>query len=148
MNILQDIKLAPVKKTNIPFVAELYKQEIGSNWSEADLLAFRSEPVNDLYEIRFKDRCVGFVMATTIKPESNLVNIVVEKPLQNLGIGQQALEIFIKKLKRSKVTMLHLEVRQHSPAVRFYLRQGFVPTGQRKGYYSDGETAILMTKTI
>jgi ribosomal-protein-alanine N-acetyltransferase len=87
-------------------------------------------------------------MASTIEPEANLINVAVEKPLQNLGIGKQALELLVDKLKKSKVNTLHLEVRQHSPAVRFYLRQGFVPTGQRKAYYADGENAILMTKSI
>lgn len=142
------VKLASLKKANIAFVANVYNLEIGSSWSEADLATFQAEPLNNVYEIQLNARCVGFIMLTTVKPEANLINIAVAKPLQNLGIGKQALEHLVQKLKKSNVNVLHLEVRQHSPAARFYLRHGFYPTGQRKAYYSDGEDAVLMTKNI
>ena len=87
-------------------------------------------------------------MITTINPEANLVNVAIEKPLQNLGIGNQAMTLLVRKLKRSKISQLHLEVRQQSSAVRFYRRQGFYETGIRKAYYADGENALLMTKDL
>lgn len=140
MDLLEQITLAPLTKKGEGFVAALHQQEIGAKW-------IRSEQ-ESVYEIRLRTQCVGFIMITTINPEANLVNVAIEKPLQNLGIGNQAMTLLVKKLKRSEITHLHLEVRQQSPAVRFYRRHGFYETGIRKAYYADGENALLMTKDL
>jgi len=137
---LPKVSLVPLKKKNEAFISLLHQQEIGSTWIKSEQ--------DQVYEIQLGKQCVGLVMLSMIAPEANLINLAVEKPLQNMGIGKQALQLLIKKLTRSKVSMLHLEVREQSPALRFYLRQGFYSTGLRKAYYADGEHAILMTKQI
>ncbi len=140
MCLLEQVTLAPLTKRSEVFVTALHQQEIGTKWIRSDQ--------ESVYEIRLRTQCVGFIMISTIKPEANLVNVAVEKPLQNLGVGHQAMTLLVRKLKRSKITQLHLEVRQQSPAVRFYRRHGFYETGIRKAYYADGENALLMTKDL
>ena len=140
MALFSEVMLSELKKSNRDFVGALHQQEIGSKWIDSSQ--------ERVFEIRLKKQCVGFVMISIIPPEANLLNIAVEKPLQNLGIGKHALGLLVAKLKRLKISMLHLEVREQSPAVRFYRREGFEATGIRKGYYTNGDNAILMTKKI
>ena len=43
----------------------------------------------------------------------------------------------------------YLEVREHNEsAIAFYRNLGFEKNGERGGYYSDGENAVLMTRPL
>ncbi|MEK6558165.1 MAG: GNAT family N-acetyltransferase, partial [Candidatus Margulisiibacteriota bacterium] len=117
-------------------------------WSEQDFLSFTKSSNNALYEIRLNSNCVGFIQLTQVKPEADLVNIAVAKPLQNMGVGTQALHQLVETLKSRGVEKIFLEVKQTSPAVEFYSNSGFVPAGTRKEYYPDGSNALRMERVL
>ena len=149
MNQLTDkIELKKALSKDVAYIYALYNEEIHTTWSEADFHLFRKEKNKDLYKILLNENCVGFVMLVSVKPEADLINIAVAKPLQSIGIGSMALEKLYGLLKKNGVNKINLEVKKDSKAHRFYLKNGFQVTGRRKKYYTDQTDAVLMLKNI
>lgn len=142
------VTLRKATRKNMAYLFTLYQEEIGSSWSEQDFLSFTKSSHNSLYEICLNQRCVGFIQLSQVKPEADLVNIAVAKPLQNMGVGTQALHRLIETLKIHGIEKIFLEVKQTSPAVGFYANSGFTPSGVRKEYYPDGSSALKMERPL
>ena len=52
-------------------------------------------------------------------------------------------------LVRTGAKSLYLEVRvSNAVARKFYAERGFVPTYLRKGYYENGEDAVIMEREV
>ena len=81
--------------------------------------------------------------------EAELLNITIAPTAQRRGLGRQLLSHLCEQVRAQGGQRLFLEVRaSNAPARSLYVRQGFVETGLRRGYYAchDGtrEDAILM----
>lgn len=71
-----------------------------------------------------------------------IMKIAVKINLRNKKIGQELINFYLEKFNKN----LLLEVRETNEIARkFYEKLGFVNIGKRKNYYSNGETAILMS---
>ena len=143
------ISLRKAVEADIPFLFQLYRDTIGGTWTKTDFsLCLTRGYSNKLLTIFVSGTAQGFIMYCGVKPEADLLNISVSPPLHNMGIGMQAMKLFFKQIWRLGFEKIFLEVRSTSPAVRFYQRCGFIQTGTRREYYSDGVDALLMQKTL
>ena len=71
-----------------------------------------------------------------------IMKIAVKKEFRNKKIGEQLINFYLNNWDQS----LFLEVRESNKvAMYFYEKIGFLNVGKRKNYYSNGETAILMS---
>lgn len=71
-----------------------------------------------------------------------IMKIAVKKEFRNKKIGEQLINFYLNNWEQN----LFLEVREGNKIARyFYEKIGFVSVGQRKNYYPNGETAILMS---
>ncbi len=71
-----------------------------------------------------------------------IMKIAVKKEFRNKKIGEQLINFYLNNWEQN----LFLEVRESNKIARyFYEKIGFVSVGQRKNYYPNGETAILMS---
>lgn len=71
-----------------------------------------------------------------------IMKIAVTTNFRNRKIGQELINFYLEEFNKN----LLLEVRETNEiARRFYEKLGFVNIGKRKNYYSNGETAILMS---
>lgn len=90
----------------------------------------------------------GYVVAW-VEGELHVANIAVAPKYRRKGIGRafiSRVEDFGSRLGAGSV---YLEVRQsNTGAQAFYRNLGFVRTHVRKGYYSNGEDAVVMEKDI
>lgn len=85
---------------------------------------------------------LGFLAAKSLGDCWELYKIAVDPIAQRRGVATGLFEKFLSVVD----TPIHLEVRERNIlAQHFYQRVGFVLIGQRKGYYRDGETALLFT---
>mmetsp|Transcript_14050 Transcript_14050/g.36085 ORF Transcript_14050/g.36085 Transcript_14050/m.36085 type:complete len:156 (+) Transcript_14050:499-966(+) len=77
-----------------------------------------------------------------IAGETQLLELCVGKAARKQGIAAALLKHVWEAGSRGQMT---LEVRASNiPAVSLYKKIGFETVGRRKGYYSDGEDALLM----
>ena len=92
----------------------------------------------------------GYLLATTIVDEAEILSIVISKDYRKCGWGAALLEHFLAYIAAKDVKKVFLEVAADNlQALRLYHRQGFVEFGRRAAYYirSDGHCdAILMRR--
>lgn len=89
---------------------------------------------------------LGFAHTWTVAGEMELLQLCVDPMTRRRGYGRALLAEVRLAGVRGGAGLLHLEVRAgNEPALRLYLAEGFVEVGRRKGYYQDGEDALLLT---
>ncbi|MEO0080524.1 MAG: ribosomal protein S18-alanine N-acetyltransferase [candidate division WOR-3 bacterium] len=87
---------------------------------------------------------VGYLVAWG-RDEVHLANLAVAPEKRNQGIGHLLMERLFQFSKEQGAASIYLEVRKSNAVARhFYSRLGFVPTYIRKGYYENGEDAVIM----
>jgi ribosomal-protein-alanine N-acetyltransferase len=90
------------------------------------------------------DSVVAFALFLVVAGEAELLRIAVAPAWRRRGMGELLLAGSLAELRKAGFAVCHLEVRAgNAAAIRLYSRLGFVPAGRRRGYYSDGEDALL-----
>ena len=85
----------------------------------------------------------GYLLATIIDDEAEILSIGVTPGRQRQGVGKQLLQHFFEHGTSQNMTRVVLEVAEDNvPAVRLYRDFGFVEFGRRKGYYKQGNRKI------
>ncbi len=73
------------------------------------------------------------------------MNVAVRKDLCGRGLGTLLVENILRMCREKGADFVSLEVRPSNvSAISLYQRLGFVEVGRRKGYYENGEDALLM----
>jgi len=86
---------------------------------------------------------VGYCMLRYRPNEIHLVNMAVDPPLQQKGIGKNLLNHFVDNIPKDSSAYLEVK-RGNFPAIKLYLNAGFKDIAIREDYYPDGEDAIVM----
>ncbi len=82
-------------------------------------------------------RPIGFLLASSVVDEAEILTIGVSASHQNQGIAAALLHRLIERLAGKNVTRLFLEVAaDNTPARALYARAGFKAVGERTGYYT------------
>ena len=80
--------------------------------------------------------------------DADVANIAVEKNYRGQGIGAKLFAEIIRRVKLRGVHGVTLEVRvSNTAAIKLYEKFGLRGVGVRKGYYEDGEDALIMWNT-
>jgi [ribosomal protein S18]-alanine N-acetyltransferase len=92
-------------------------------------------------------RVVGYAGLCDYPDEAWVQTLAVARPVRGRGLGAALLTALLAEADRRRQRVVSLEVRQGNDAAqRLYARHGFARTGLRRGYYGDGEDAVLMTR--
>ena len=92
----------------------------------------------------------GFIGVHNIVGEINITNVAVHPDYRRRGIADKLMQAMKAEFDNRKeagedIVGITLEVRQsNTPAIKLYEKYGFASEGIRKGYYSDGEDAVIM----
>ena len=115
-------------------------------WSKEQLSwELNSQPVAENYVMIARGNMVGYLFSHVVDDDVQILNIAIDIPFQHKGYGEQLLSYFLDQFNTD--ISIHLEVRKSNfPAINLYLKFGFHEAGTRKGYYSDGEDAIIMQR--
>ena len=133
-NIKDTLKINEIEKN-------IFRQEAWSLNMIADELS--NEEGKSTWVINLKGIIRGYYMIRTYNQECHLMNIATEKPFQRLGLAntmmQHLLEIYANN------SSIYLEVKKGNlPAINLYLKIGFKEIFERKNYFRDGSTALVM----
>jgi ribosomal-protein-alanine N-acetyltransferase len=92
------------------------------------------------------DAIVGYAVAWGTE-EVHLANLAVAEGRRCQGVGGMLLDEVMAFAVRRSSESVYLEVRvSNTIARKFYSERGFVPTFLRKGYYENGEDAVIMER--
>ena len=85
----------------------------------------------------------GYLLATMIDGEAEILSIGVTPDRQRQGVGKRLLQHFFEHGTSQKMARVVLEVAEDNvPALGLYRDFGFVEFGRRKGYYKQGNLKI------
>jgi len=91
-------------------------------------------------------KVVGFIMCGVTPDRSvRILLLVVKKEMQSQGIGKRLMDIIIEKARFRGINKISLEVRVgNRQALTFYKRYGMRIIGKVKGFYKNGEDALVL----
>ena len=127
-------------------ILSIEKKVFKHPWSKEQLSwELKSQPAAENYVMIVRDNMVGYLFSHVVDDDVQILNIAIDIPFQHKGYGEQLLSYFLDQF--NTYISIHLEVRKSNfPAINLYLKFGFHETGTRKGYYADGEDAIIMRR--
>ncbi|MCL2313756.1 MAG: ribosomal protein S18-alanine N-acetyltransferase, partial [Proteobacteria bacterium] len=89
----------------------------------------------------------GFGLFLKVLDELQVLTLCILPEHRRKGYGRKLMQEAESEAKRLGMRRMSLEVRRSNlPALTLYNQMGFIRVGYRKGYYRDGEDAILMDK--
>lgn len=90
----------------------------------------------------------GYVLFRIIAGEAELLRMAVHPAARGLGLGRALLGRAVGELERQpELSSFLLEVRaDNHPAIALYRAFNFALEGRRRGYYPDGQDALLMRR--
>ncbi|MDF1535235.1 MAG: ribosomal protein S18-alanine N-acetyltransferase [bacterium] len=94
-------------------------------------------------------RIAGFVTAWLVADEIHITDVAVHPDMRGRGVARVLLEHVLEEVRSHGGRWCQLEVRVGNTAARgLYGKLGFETLGGRRGYYSDGEDAVVMGKEL
>lgn len=88
---------------------------------------------------------IGFFLAWHVVDELHVHNVAVHPSHRRRGVARRLLQAAREYIDEHAIERALLEVREGNVAARaLYEGEGYAITGERKGYYADGESAIEM----
>jgi ribosomal-protein-alanine N-acetyltransferase len=88
---------------------------------------------------------LGYIVYWVQVEGVSLLNITVHPDWRGLGNAERLLRAMINETVRDEIPKITLEVRiSNAGAIKLYERIGFKITHERKKFYSNGETALVM----
>lgn len=88
---------------------------------------------------------VGYVLGWRVGDEGQINRVGVVPAQRGHGLAGELLAWALGELQREGAESVLLEVAsRNAPALALYRRCGFAEIGRRKGYYDDGDAAVVM----
>jgi len=92
------------------------------------------------------DAIVAHASARRFDDAVHVMRLVVAEEQRRRGVGAALLAGLSAWARQCGAAQITLEVRAaNAPALALYAREGFLPVGRRRGYYPDGEDAVVCT---
>lgn len=119
-----------------PWKVEQFQQEL-------------ENPVSRLNLLRVDQNLCGYICYWLIAGEMQILNVATAPAWRRKGVAKLLLEGAFQRCAGEGLDSAWLEVRAGNyAAINLYQRNGFVVEGTRRGYYRDGEDALLMVRNF
>ena len=128
-----------------PVFAALHAACFSDPWSETAMAALLSSPGVTGLVLEASSEPTGLALVRAVVDEAEILTIGVIPAARRGGYGARLLSACIAAARTAGCETLFLEVSEaNAAAAALYARAGFIETGRRAGYYSDGSDARLM----
>jgi ribosomal-protein-alanine N-acetyltransferase len=114
-----------------------YFLELSKKWPEGFLVAKLGKEI------------VGYAIGEKGKDSGLIVSVAVKREWKGRGIGKRLVEKLLENFKKEGMEIVFLHVREgNKEAINFYQALGFKIRERIENYYSNGENAYLMEKSL
>jgi ribosomal-protein-alanine acetyltransferase len=94
-------------------------------------------------------KIVGYAVASANARQGHVVSMAVDPHHRRGRIGTALLSAVTAKLAEEGIERIQLEVRRgNAAAIAFYGRMGYRAFSEIRHYYSDGEDALVLTRSV
>lgn len=105
-------------------------------------------PLSQLLVCHLGDEILGYLCLWDIAGEVEIHNVATNPNWRRHGVADYLMDALMDYMGEKEIDRAFLEVRsRNNAAIALYEKYLFRVTDQRKGYYSDGEDALLMCWT-
>lgn len=136
----------PLSAADAEAAAQLAAHEGAALWDAAAFAHELTLPHATLVGVDGEDGALAaFAVWWRVVDETHLLNMVVAPSARRRGIGGALVAQMLREARARGDAAALLEVRVGNVAAQaLYERAGFSRAGLRRGYYADGEDAVLM----
>ncbi len=144
----EGVSVRKMRPEDAAAVAELEYRIFTDAWSEKSILDTMRQPCAICMAAEKGSQIVGYSLAYEAAGEAEISRFAVAQDQRGQGVGHALMQGVYKRCKEQKIKKILLDVRQSNKEARaFYMREGFVPDGIRRKFYSDpAENAVLMSR--
>lgn len=115
-------------------------------WTQSQYLSYFNSGRSFGIKAVKDNNIIGFIILSVGLDDADVELLYVEKEFRNLGIASELILTALDSLKDKE--KIFLEVRESNiPAINLYKKFGFEEISTRKKYYSDGEDAIVLSRS-
>ena len=143
-----NISIRKMKPGDVDSVYQLEQVIFKDSWS---YILLSSETDGDEYKKPFvlevNGELAGYTFIWTIADEVHINNFAIHPSFRRKGLGLKLISFIFESFSGYKNIFLEVRVSNHS-AIELYNKSGFKKYFVRKKYYSDGEDAIVMKKSL
>ncbi len=143
---LHDITICPMTENDLEQVLAIENEAFPQPWSRNHFLDELKSPHSfPLVALGQDGLVLGYICPMQLLDEGHILDVAVRKEFCGKGLGLLLVETSLRVCRERGAEFVSLEVRpSNQPAISLYRRLGFGEVGRRKGYYENGEDAILM----
>jgi ribosomal-protein-alanine N-acetyltransferase len=119
-----------------PWSLELFRRELDNPLARIDLIY--AGPV-----------LAGYLCSWLVADEMEIQNVAISPRFRRQGLARRLIDHVLLRARKTGAERILLEVRAGNvPARELYRQCGFEECGLRRGYYPDGEDAVLMVSML
>jgi ribosomal-protein-alanine N-acetyltransferase len=148
----QGYKIRAMRDEDILAVTSIEMGAFSEPWPEKEIrYELHENPVAKLYVATIDEEVVGYLDFMITFDSATINRVAVNEGYRQKGIGQALLDKMVEVCHEQKDTVefITLEVRPSNTAAQaLYLKNGWKQVTVKKGYYSNGEDAIYMIRSI
>lgn len=139
-----------MSEADLAEVISLESQCFKEPWNKEQCLGeLNTNPFSHGWIVKDLDEIVAYAFLWETFEMAQLARIGVLPTRRNQGIGKFLLEKLCKRAKEQECEFMSLEVRASNEyALALYQSFDFIQVNVSKGYYPDGEDAIVLTKAL
>jgi ribosomal-protein-alanine N-acetyltransferase len=144
------LNIDSLKEFHIENILPIEKSCYSNPWNyEHFLYEVHNQHSKSFVSISQKKELQGYLITHQILDQISILNIAVALNFRKQGIGTGLLHYLFDFARLNSVKTIDLEVRKSNlNALSLYRKEHFDIAGERKNFYSDGETAIIMCKKM
>ncbi len=143
---LDDISICSMTEHDLEQVLAIENDAFPLPWTREHFLdELRSPHSFPLVALGQDGYVLGYICPMQLLDEGHILDVAVCKDLCGRGLGKLLVETVLRMCREKGADFVSLEVRpSNGAAISLYRRLGFIEVGRRKGYYENGEDALLM----
>ncbi len=143
------VQIIPASIAHVPLLAALQNASFPDDpWPESAFAPLLAPPTG-LGLLAADETPIGFALARVILDEAEIISLGVIPTARRHGYARAMLQALIGECQGRGASSLFLEVAaRNEPAKWLYRAEGFCDVGKRRGYYQNGDDAVLMRRSI
>lgn len=149
---MSSIRIRKIKESDVQAVANLEAASFLSPWPEEQIrYEMKENPCSYVYVASLDDEIVGYLDFMITFNSATIDRICVNEVQRRKGIAQALLDKMIEVCKKQedRVDYITLEVRMsNSAAIALYEKNEWMRITTKPHYYSDGEDALYMVRSL
>jgi ribosomal-protein-alanine N-acetyltransferase len=149
MELGYEVQIRKATEADLRDIVRVWKRNIKTINTSSDIADLYHSFERYFFVATILDRVIGFVGGAIRRGHGHISGLAVDKGYRMKGIGKNLLKTLDHEFLASGFDKITLEVRESNwGVIRFYKKQGYKRAYLIKGYYADGEDAIVYEKKI